>query len=136
MNIEITISILVIFYLPLMNVSFQQFKGSRVFGMEYLFTNCPVTSQHSREQGPRRAAYFTYEVTENVSSTVDAILADWTVISQLYQLVLTFAAHLSASRGIMNSNYDFFQIYNNNFSYLFHSSFLMIFILLSIYSWC
>lgn len=119
-----------------MNVSFQQFKGSRVFGMEYLFTNCPVTSQHSREQGPRRAAYFTYEVTENVSSTVDAILADWTVISQLYQLVLTFAAHLSASRGIMNSNYDFFQIYNNNFSYLFHSSSLMIFILLSIYSWC
>lgn len=71
--------------------------------MEYLFTNCPVTSQHSREQGPRRAAYFTYEVTENVNSTVDAILADWTVISQLYQLVLTFAAHLSASRGMFIS---------------------------------
>lgn len=80
-----------------------QFKGSRVFGMEYLFTNCPVTSQHSREQGPRRAAYFTYEVTENVNSTVDAILADWTVISQLYQLVLTFAAHLSASRAGVES---------------------------------
>ncbi|XP_069951708.1 mediator of RNA polymerase II transcription subunit 14-like isoform X2 [Cherax quadricarinatus] len=82
-----------------------QFTGSRVFGMEYLFTNCPVTSLHSREQGPRRATYFTYEVTsaEHVGTTVDAILADWTTISMLYQLVLQFAAQLSASRGGVES---------------------------------
>lgn len=75
--------------------------------MEYLFTNCPVTSLHSREQGPRRAVYFTYEVTgaDHVSTTVDAVLADWTCISMLYQLVLQFAAQLSASRGTLNKSY-------------------------------
>ncbi|XP_071549261.1 mediator of RNA polymerase II transcription subunit 14 [Panulirus ornatus] len=82
-----------------------QFTGSRVFGMEYLFTNCPVSSLHSREQGPRRAVYFTYEVTgaDHVNTTVDAILADWTCISMLYQLVLQFAAQLSASRAGVES---------------------------------
>ncbi|XP_064090575.1 mediator of RNA polymerase II transcription subunit 14-like [Macrobrachium nipponense] len=83
----------------------QQAKGSRVFGMEYLFTHSPVTSLHGREQGPRRSVYFTYEVTsaENMSATVDAILADWIVISSLYELVLTFAAELSASRAGVES---------------------------------
>lgn len=73
--------------------------------MEYLFTNCPVVSQHSREQGPRRACYFTYDVTgaESVNTTVEAILADWTSIARLYQLVLQFAAQLKASRGVWGS---------------------------------
>ncbi|KAG7153507.1 Mediator of RNA polymerase II transcription subunit 14-like [Homarus americanus] len=57
-------------------------------------------SLHSREQGPRRAAYFTYEVTsaEHVNATVDSILADWKTISMLYQLVIQFSSQLSASR--------------------------------------
>lgn len=70
--------------------------------MEYLFSQCPVSSQHPREQGARRAAYYTYEVVspDQVTTTVDAILSDFTSIARLYQLVLQFSTQLSASRGL------------------------------------
>merc|ERR1739838_437378 len=40
----------------------KNFRVTRSFMMEYLFTSCPVTSQQPRELNSRRPAYFTYEV--------------------------------------------------------------------------
>ncbi|KAB7504809.1 hypothetical protein Anas_09210 [Armadillidium nasatum] len=77
----------------------QYYMSNKSLVMEYVFTNCPLTSLSPRETGNRRPVIFTYETPtpDSVQKTVQAILSDWISISKLYELVLVFAKYYNHS---------------------------------------
>ena len=68
--------------------------------VELIFNGTPLQSQHSKEQGNRRAVYFHYEVStiDTVSKTVDQMLNHWMKIVLLYSLMHDFAELYNADK--------------------------------------
>lgn len=85
-----------------------QGKGSRTWLVEFVFCNCPITSQSAKEQGPRRPVYYIYDFAagtpRQVAQMVDDMLQDWINMGHLYSVVLEFADILK---------YDQHNIYTN-----------------------
>ncbi|KAG8136426.1 hypothetical protein E2320_005007, partial [Naja naja] len=75
-----------------------QGRNNRTWVAELVFANCPLISTSSREQGPTRHVYLTYEnqLSEPVGGrkVVEMFLNDWNSIAQLYECVLEFARSL------------------------------------------
>ncbi|XP_060090118.1 mediator of RNA polymerase II transcription subunit 14 isoform X2 [Heteronotia binoei] len=75
-----------------------QGRNNRTWVAELVFANCPLISTSSREQGPTRHVYLTYEsqLSEPVGGrkVVDMFLNDWNSIARLYECVLEFARSL------------------------------------------
>ncbi|KAJ7320642.1 hypothetical protein JRQ81_020153 [Phrynocephalus forsythii] len=75
-----------------------QGRNNRTWVAELVFANCPLNSTSSREQGPTRHVYLTYEsqLSEPVGDrkVVEMFLNDWNSIAQLYECVLEFARSL------------------------------------------
>ncbi|XP_040194040.1 mediator of RNA polymerase II transcription subunit 14 isoform X5 [Rana temporaria] len=72
-----------------------QGRNNRTWVAELVFANCPLNSAASREQGPTRHVYLTYEnpLSEPVGGrkVVEMFLNDWNSIAQLYECVLEFS---------------------------------------------
>ncbi|XP_077337008.1 mediator of RNA polymerase II transcription subunit 14 isoform X4 [Lithobates pipiens] len=72
-----------------------QGRNNRTWVAELVFANCPLNSTASREQGPTRHVYLTYEnpLSEPVGGrkVVEMFLNDWNSIAQLYECVLEFS---------------------------------------------
>ncbi|KAJ1119040.1 hypothetical protein NDU88_007226 [Pleurodeles waltl] len=75
-----------------------QGRNNRTWVAELVFANCPLSSTASREQGPTRHVYLTYEnpLSEPVGGrkVVETFLNDWKSIARLYDCVLEFARSL------------------------------------------
>ncbi|KAH0624777.1 hypothetical protein JD844_032568 [Phrynosoma platyrhinos] len=75
-----------------------QGRNNRTWVAELVFANCPLSSTSSREQGPTRHVYLTYEsqLSEPVGGrkVVEMFLNDWNSIARLYECVLEFARSL------------------------------------------
>ncbi|XP_070606658.1 mediator of RNA polymerase II transcription subunit 14 isoform X5 [Erythrolamprus reginae] len=75
-----------------------QGRNNRTWVAELVFANCPLISTSSREQGPTRHVYLTYEnqLSEPVGGrkVVEMFLNDWNSIAQLYECMLEFARSL------------------------------------------
>ena len=75
-----------------------QGRNNRTWVAELVFANCPLNSTSSREQGPTRHVYLTYEnqLSEPVGGrkVVEMFLNDWNSIARLYECVLEFARSL------------------------------------------
>uniref|UniRef100_A0A452GQC7 Mediator of RNA polymerase II transcription subunit 14 n=1 Tax=Gopherus agassizii TaxID=38772 RepID=A0A452GQC7_9SAUR len=75
-----------------------QGRNNRTWVAELIFANCPLNSTSSREQGPTRHVYLTYEnqLSEPVGGrkVVEMFLNDWNSIARLYECVLEFARSL------------------------------------------
>ncbi|XP_078514416.1 mediator of RNA polymerase II transcription subunit 14 isoform X2 [Lissotriton helveticus] len=75
-----------------------QGRNNRTWVAELVFANCPLSSTASREQGPTRHVYLTYEnpLSEPVGGrkVVEMFLNDWKSIARLYDCVLEFARSL------------------------------------------
>ncbi|XP_058042170.1 mediator of RNA polymerase II transcription subunit 14 isoform X5 [Ahaetulla prasina] len=75
-----------------------QGRNNRTWVAELVFANCPLISTSSREQGPTRHVYLTYEnqLSEPVGGrkVVEMFLNDWNSIAQLYECILEFARSL------------------------------------------
>ncbi|XP_069492639.1 mediator of RNA polymerase II transcription subunit 14 isoform X2 [Ambystoma mexicanum] len=75
-----------------------QGRNNRTWVSELVFANCPLNSTASREQGPTRHVYLTYEnpLSEPVGGrkVVEMFLNDWKSIARLYDCVLEFARSL------------------------------------------
>uniref|UniRef100_A0ACB8FHL7 Mediator of RNA polymerase II transcription subunit 14 n=1 Tax=Sphaerodactylus townsendi TaxID=933632 RepID=A0ACB8FHL7_9SAUR len=75
-----------------------QGRNNRTWVAELVFANCPLISTSSREQGPTRHVYLTYEsqLSEPVGGrkVVEMFLNDWNSIARLYECVLEFARSL------------------------------------------
>ncbi|XP_044297689.1 mediator of RNA polymerase II transcription subunit 14 isoform X1 [Varanus komodoensis] len=75
-----------------------QGRNNRTWVAELVFANCPLNSTSSREQGPTRHVYLTYEsqLCEPVGGrkVVEMFLNDWNSIARLYECVLEFARSL------------------------------------------
>ncbi|KAG6937364.1 mediator complex subunit 14, partial [Chelydra serpentina] len=75
-----------------------QGRNNRTWVAELIFANCPLNSTSSREQGPTRHVYLTYEnqLSEPVGGrkVVEMFLNDWNSIARLYDCVLEFARSL------------------------------------------
>ncbi|MEE6469606.1 hypothetical protein FKM82_008693 [Ascaphus truei] len=76
-----------------------QGRNNRTWVAELVFANCPLNSTVSREQGPTRHVYLTYEnpLSEPVGGRklVEMFLNDWNSIARLYECVLEFSRCLS-----------------------------------------
>lgn len=72
-----------------------QGRNNRTWVAELVFANCPLNSTASREQGPTRHVYLTYEnpLSEPVGGrkVVEMFLNDWNSIARLYECVLEFS---------------------------------------------
>ncbi|XP_056414912.1 mediator of RNA polymerase II transcription subunit 14 isoform X4 [Hyla sarda] len=72
-----------------------QGRNNRTWVAELVFANCPLNSTSSREQGPTRHVYLTYEnpLSEPVGGrkVVEMFLNDWNSIARLYECVLEFS---------------------------------------------
>ncbi|KAM3934331.1 mediator of RNA polymerase II transcription subunit 14 isoform 2-T2 [Leptodactylus fuscus] len=72
-----------------------QGRNNRTWVAELIFANCPLNSTSSREQGPTRHVYLTYEnpLSEPVGGrkVVEMFLNDWNSIARLYECVLEFS---------------------------------------------
>ncbi|XP_075710059.1 mediator of RNA polymerase II transcription subunit 14 isoform X2 [Rhinoderma darwinii] len=72
-----------------------QGRNNRTWVAELVFANCPLNSTLSREQGPTRHVYLTYEnpLSEPVGGrkVVEMFLNDWNSIARLYECVLEFS---------------------------------------------
>ncbi|KAG9485631.1 hypothetical protein GDO78_008622 [Eleutherodactylus coqui] len=72
-----------------------QGRNNRTWVAELVFANCPLSSITSREQGPTRHVYLTYEnpLSEPVGGRklVEMFLNDWNSIARLYECVLEFS---------------------------------------------
>ncbi|KAM9319514.1 mediator of RNA polymerase II transcription subunit 14 [Gastrophryne carolinensis] len=72
-----------------------QGRNNRTWVAELIFANCPLGSAVSREQGPTRHVYLTYEnpLSEPVGGRklVEMFLNDWNSIAWLYECVLEFS---------------------------------------------
>ncbi|XP_068125958.1 mediator of RNA polymerase II transcription subunit 14 isoform X2 [Hyperolius riggenbachi] len=72
-----------------------QGRNNRTWVAELVFANCPLSSAVSREQGPTRHVYLTYEnpLSEPVGGrkVVEMFLNDWNSIARLYECVLEFS---------------------------------------------
>uniref|UniRef100_A0A4X2JSE2 Mediator of RNA polymerase II transcription subunit 14 n=1 Tax=Vombatus ursinus TaxID=29139 RepID=A0A4X2JSE2_VOMUR len=75
-----------------------QGRNNRTWVAELVFANCPLSSTSTREQGPTRHVYLTYEnlLSEPVGGrkVVEMFLNDWNSIARLYECVLEFARSL------------------------------------------
>ncbi|XP_062982599.1 mediator of RNA polymerase II transcription subunit 14 isoform X3 [Elgaria multicarinata webbii] len=83
-----------------------QGRNNRTWVAELVFANCPLNSTSSREQGPTRHVYLTYEsqLSEPVGGrkVVEMFLNDWNSIARLYECVLEFARSLPEIPGHLN----------------------------------
>ncbi|KAG8450511.1 hypothetical protein GDO86_002968 [Hymenochirus boettgeri] len=72
-----------------------QGRNNRTWVAELVFANCPLNNTASREQGPTRHVYLTYEnpLSEPVGGRkiVEMFLNDWNSIARLYECVLEFS---------------------------------------------
>uniref|UniRef100_A0A452S7T5 Mediator of RNA polymerase II transcription subunit 14 n=1 Tax=Ursus americanus TaxID=9643 RepID=A0A452S7T5_URSAM len=75
-----------------------QGRNNRTWVAELVFANCPLNGTSTREQGPSRHVYLTYEnlLSEPVGGrkVVEMFLNDWNSIARLYECVLEFARSL------------------------------------------
>ncbi|CAO2624346.1 Mediator of RNA polymerase II transcription subunit 14 [Lemmus lemmus] len=75
-----------------------QGRNNRTWVAELVFANCPLNGTSTREQGPSRHVYLTYEnlLSEPVGGrkVVEMFLNDWSSIARLYECVLEFARSL------------------------------------------
>nr|XP_020017246.1 mediator of RNA polymerase II transcription subunit 14 isoform X2 [Castor canadensis] len=75
-----------------------QGRNNRTWVAELVFANCPLNGTSTREQGPSRHVYLTYEnlLSEPVGGrkVVEMFLNDWNSIARLYECVLEFACSL------------------------------------------
>uniref|UniRef100_A0A8C5NXY2 Mediator of RNA polymerase II transcription subunit 14 n=1 Tax=Jaculus jaculus TaxID=51337 RepID=A0A8C5NXY2_JACJA len=93
-----------------------QGRNNRTWVAELVFANCPLHGSSSREQGPSRHVYLTYEnlLSEPVGGrkVVEMFLNDWNSIARLYECVLEFSrslpdmpAHLNVFSEVRVYNY-------------------------------
>ncbi|XP_053418803.1 mediator of RNA polymerase II transcription subunit 14-like [Nycticebus coucang] len=94
-----------------------QGRNNRTWVAELVFTNCPLNGTSTKEQGPSRHVYLTYEnlLSEPVGGkkVVEMFLNDWSSIARLYECVLEFAhslpdipAHLNVFSEVCVYNYQ------------------------------
>ncbi|KAK3931598.1 Mediator of RNA polymerase II transcription subunit 14 [Frankliniella fusca] len=72
----------------------------RVWILELVFAGSPLQSTHPKEQGNRHPVFLHYDMLseEDISKTVDLVLADWTYITQLYLLAEELSEGLKCSK--------------------------------------
>ncbi|KAE8748234.1 hypothetical protein FOCC_FOCC005073, partial [Frankliniella occidentalis] len=72
----------------------------RVWILELVFAGSPLQSTHPKEQGNRHPVFLHYDILseEDISKTIDLLLADWTYITQLYMLAEELSEGLKCSK--------------------------------------
>jgi len=82
-------------------------QSSKIWHCSYIFKDCPITSQSSKEQGPRRLVFTPYESPLSnqamVSKFIEDTQLDWACMAHLYDVVKDFSRDIRSDPRILNS---------------------------------
>lgn len=81
-------------------------QSSKIWHCSYIFKNCPITTQSSKEQSPRRFVFTPYESpllnSSMVSKFIDDTQLDWACMAHLYDVVKDFARDIQNDPTILD----------------------------------
>lgn len=82
-------------------------QASKIWHCTYIFKNCPIQTQSSKEHSPRRFVFTPYEspllTMSMVSKFIDDTQLDWACMAHLYDVVLDFSRDIQNDPTIMDS---------------------------------
>lgn len=81
-------------------------QSSKIWHCSYIFKNCPITTQSSKEQSPRRFVFTPYESPllnpTMVSKFIDDTQLDWACMAHLYDVVKEFSRDIQNDPTILD----------------------------------